>query len=236
MPNKTSLAGCWTIFLGTSAIIGFIVDTIAIISLIGTFKIIGANLPQPQPIPKLNLGGFTLEWRDLTLIILIYVGIALNAMLINVSYWGTPENRWRLFGIVIVPHLFVGLVLFWLLVFTRLFSFSLFLKIAEAWVLMLVSILSCCLFWHDLGGYNFRWFIKRFTPFTEAGDTKDLMFNVILTFVIVVPILALFDIGLYHSTLLNAFMSASLFNVPGFVIFYLIWLGNWHFITTVWHF
>jgi hypothetical protein len=137
---KSGSLSCYNVFIWISSIVGFIVDTVALVALISEARVADVSVPQLPRIPKLELGILALKWEDITLMLLIYVGLAFAA--ISVSRWLSATD----FGTAFIPHsllvhLFAALLILWLIVFVPFGDPALCFHIAEAWLLGFISLL-----------------------------------------------------------------------------------------------
>lgn len=120
----------------TSTVIGFIVDAVALVALIRE-----VNTPPLAilTIPNLGLGTFTIEWRDVTLVLLIYVGIGFTVISARMS-----KDKYLVFANppLLLFHLFASLVLLWLIVFIIPFrDFQFYFHLAGAWLVGFIFLL-----------------------------------------------------------------------------------------------
>ena len=61
-----------------ATVVGFVVDTVALVGLVSNLRNLSAGTPINIEIPKINFGGAKFEWKDITLVIIIYLVIALD--------------------------------------------------------------------------------------------------------------------------------------------------------------
>ena len=158
MKSEKEHQGCLNLFLLVTAILGFIVDSIALIALLFSANIDAISMPQFLAPPTVNLELVTFEWADLTLVLLIYVGFSFALIAIRARTSITSQIPFDLSShgikkareihhhadqvyknwIVLLSHMFGALLLLWLMIFIPFGSGRLYLHIAEAWLFGLI--------------------------------------------------------------------------------------------------
>lgn len=219
--------GCRDTFFSITGVIGFIVDTITLISIIGVVNISSAQPSVPFVIPELALGSITFEWVDVTLVILIYVGIAFTISSIrHVPTFGKPN----LLNPLIRYHLLAGLVLLWLMLFVPFGDIQLYSRVCIAWLLgfVILMVLRKGTVPKRLRSYGYS-----NEDFPE-GDIQKFLINrvisitkffagCIVVLVIILPAWTLLEKGINHISWGGAFTVALGWGLMGLAGSFVLW-------------
>lgn len=203
---KANSIGCQDIFLWISSIVGFIVDLTALIALISQLSVTNFPVLGPPAIPKLAFGALTVGWREFTLVLLVYVGIAFAAISIRTCTSEFTSEVEVLILTAFLSHFFAALVLLWLILFIPFGNFPLYLNIAEAW----------------LTGFLILLFLRA-RQF-DGEDLWQLPIACVSSLVLVLPAWVLLEMGLNHSSWGTAIAWGIVWGLLGILASFLMWI------------
>lgn len=226
--------GCQGFFLTISSVIGFIVDTVALAALLANTHLPGLSTIELPLLPKLNLGVIRLDWRDVTLVVLVYVAIAFA--LLSFQRWtsrrvGDPFDSLGSFLSAFLAHsflvhLFVALSALWLVVFAPFGDTQLYLHLGEAWLVAFIGLVAASRRHSSLvhartheGKTQLNW--------NSLSPTKGNAWKVLLAYmsplIAVLPAWALLEKGLSQSTWDLAITSVLKWGMLGTIASPVVW-------------
>ncbi len=133
--SSNSTNSCRDTFFAITGVMGFIADAITLSAFISQVRITDTGISLPSIVTKLEFGSFHADATDLTLVLLIYVGIAF----LFTSFGQIRKNE--VSSVLIRFHLFIALVLTWSIVFAPLGNWNVYVHIAFAWLIGFVILL-----------------------------------------------------------------------------------------------
>ncbi len=195
------------IILWIATTIGFIVDTVALIGLFSALRL--GNLTTDQTsieFLKINIGNISLNWKDITLVIIIYLAFAVLAFIKKTVTDGGDKL------IRIKPHLLL----------LSLFAIDFLLLIVVLWVLIFVftntaswlypyQILAGWLIGTVLSILFLKSYVENATDFNR--HLHKIAKRIGTVYIFGIPVLALLIESVYNVSLLSALRMASIFYV-----------------------
>lgn len=143
------------IFLWATSILSFAADSITLVTFISQGNFGAMSAPPSPTIPRIEFDTFAVEWRDITLVLLVYVGMAFGIILLHEYHWGGFLGMPTVYT-VFLSQLFVGLAILWLMLFSPIGDRQLFVHVAGAWLLGLLLPVAMLTFRSSDDGSSFR--------------------------------------------------------------------------------
>ena len=224
--NVNNSLTCSSIFLWISSIVGFVVDSIALIALISQANLTRVATPEHAQILEFQISDFVLKWNHFTLVLTIYISIAF--FIIGIRHM----SRRDIFTIpFIVPtilfHFDIGLMGLWVILFASLGSIELLIRLIGIWSIGLLLVVWSSTEWRKDEDRRMAE-LRRIEPnkMRNLPGKKDQIIKhlliVTLSFVIIFPAWIFLEIDINHLELGQAILAVLGWGTIGIIMLILI--------------